>query len=66
MSVSTTSVAHQPGRMADLLATTHPLPTVPRGRHRAVRRVDVQLHLLTLALGALSAAALFITLGGPW
>ena len=65
MSVSTTSVAHQPGRMADLLATTNPLPTVPRGRHRAVRRVDVQTHLLTLALGALLAGFVYLT-GGPW
>lgn len=27
--MSTTSVAHQPGRMVDLLATTTPLPSVP-------------------------------------
>lgn len=65
MSVSTTSVAHQPGRMADLMPTTHPLPTVPRGRHRAVRRVDVELHLLTLALGAVLAGFVYLT-GGPW
>lgn len=65
MSVSTTSVAHQPGRMADLMPTTPIRAVVPRGRHRQRRRVDVQLHLLTLALGAVLAGGIYIT-GGPW
>ena len=64
--MSTTSVAHQPGRMADLLATTAPLPSVPRGRHRVARaRVDVELYLTSLGLGALLAGFVYLT-GGPW
>ncbi len=64
--MSTSSVPHQPGRMADLISSTRPQPAVPRGRHRSrTVRMHPEIHLITLALGGMFAAAIYLV-GGPW
>jgi hypothetical protein len=62
---TTTSVAHQAGRMADLMPTTPLRAVTPRGRHRQRVRVDVELHLAAMAVGALLVGFVYL-IGGPW